>query len=222
MNTTSVWLQPTAQRQQTDWSDAWNDKLQRYLIRQLLNDPEAFKQCRHVLKDDLFDNQLSRGVRFILKHYDQTGVLPDRTLIDAKAGADIHNSIDLPESNEAVERDWLLTQVEEFARYKTIENTVLDAIDLLRQGKHVEIEERIRDANRISITNKFQRFPRLTADDFANMDFPDWLIPDLLYEKQTGMMWGPSGCFKSFIAIALHRCFHMAWNGRADRLLNNG
>lgn len=46
-------------------------------------------------------------------------------------------------------------------------------------------------------------YPRYSMYELRSQKLPAWLIPDLLYEGQIGVMWGQPGSCKSFLAIAL-------------------
>ncbi len=54
-------------------------------------------------------------------------------------------------------------------------------------------------------------------DEVANAEPPSWLIEDVLPAGNVSILWGPSGSYKSFVAldIAAHVCQGWAWAGHA-------
>lgn len=47
------------------------------------------------------------------------------------------------------------------------------------------------------------RFAWMDEDEFVNMEPPEWLLKDIFTTKSIAMLYGPSGHFKSFIALNL-------------------
>jgi hypothetical protein len=64
--------------------------------------------------------------------------------------------------------------------------------------------------------NSAVRFRRHKMSDLKNRPTPKWLIRDLIFEQQLGVVYAPPGSFKSFVALDLcSRLAHgMAWNGK--------
>ena len=46
----------------------------------------------------------------------------------------------------------------------------------------------------------------LSYDDILKLEKPKFLIDDLIVENSLSMLWGPSGSYKSFIALDLSLC----------------
>jgi hypothetical protein len=177
----------------------FNADVQRHILGCFLIDPEAYKQCRHIVKDEYFDDHLRNSVRFIQSHYNGHHSLPTATLIKARYNVDL----EIPERDHTFERHWLLDAVQEFCRYKAVENAVLEGYERLQRGESEQIERQIVEGRKITLDASKSRFPRLTALDLDQQPMPEWLITGLLFERQIGMLYGKPASLKSFIALAL-------------------
>lgn len=86
-----------------------------------------------------------------------------------------------------------------------------DVADGFLEG--VDIASLIRDAGEPKTPTKFKFF---SLADLDALDPPQWMIHDFLPEQGFSAIYGPSGSYKSFIAIdlAMHLCHGLEWCGR--------
>jgi hypothetical protein len=191
----------------------YDEALQRILIAHLVADHDTFNRCRHHVKVEYFNDILRKVIRLIIKHETDTGNLPSteylqaRTKIELKSIADLKMPLDPP---------WFLAEYEKFARYKALENVVLEGYDLLQQGKDADIVKRSSDAMAISLTDRKHKFDRQTLTQTLAKPIPQWLFKGLCYERGVGVFYGESQTFKSFIVLCLASMLAhgKVWNGR--------
>ena len=72
------------------------------------------------------------------------------------------------------------------------------------------------DAKNINPTIFSHRFQRHKMSDLKNRPTPKWLIRNLIFQQQIGLVYAPPGSFKSFVALDLcTRLAHgMEWHGK--------
>ncbi len=116
------------------------------IISLLISDPGAFSRCRNILKEEYFESSLKPVIRFVTEYADKHGILPIPELIKTITGRDF---VLVPAAHEHEAQ--LLQEVEQFCRYRAIENVILGGMDLLDKGAHGEIERQIKDALTISL-----------------------------------------------------------------------
>lgn len=150
------------------------------LINFLLSDATSFSRCRNILREEYFESRLIPSVRFILEYADEHSRVPIPEQIVAVTGQQF-SLVANPTEREA----WLLNEVEQFCRYRAIENVILDGPDLLSKGSHADIERQIKEAMTISLITDLgddyfrstkQRLERLKNRD--NMVSTGWLTID--------------------------------------------
>lgn len=183
--------------------DVWNQDVQKYLLSHLLKDAEAFRLCNSIIKDEYFDGQITRAVRYIKRHFEAAQSLPDRELVHAKTGAEFGYGVDLPELTEPVEREWLISQVVQFCRYKATENTILEGIDLLRNGKGEEVEARMKEARAITVNPNPVGLTDICDISLSNLEPRRWCYRDFLVRGFVSALAGPGGTGKTSVALAI-------------------
>jgi hypothetical protein len=191
-------------------SNHYPTTLQAHLMACLLTNSEAFQTCRPILHAEYFDDQLIRAVRYAIKYFDDTGKPAPISLIQAATDTELTK---LP--NEAVcEPTWLINVIEEFCRFRAMENTIFDGIDLLHAGKSVEVADRMTEALAISL-NQRQRFQEMSMQELLTLTTPNWMIPGVIHERQVAMVYGPPDSFKSFVLLNLGSILAhgMMWHG---------
>jgi RecA-family ATPase len=67
-------------------------------------------------------------------------------------------------------------------------------------------------------SNNRNKYELLSMTALTQQITPEWLIPDLLYEQQVGMMYAEPGSLKSFIALALASLLAHGMNWRDTKL----
>jgi len=195
------------------YKDEYDENVQRTLIAFLVDDHEMFKKCRHEVKVEYFDDQLRKAIRYILKYEADWGNLPSTQLIQQWTKVEL---LSVAQLNMVMDPTWFLTQYENFARFKAMENIILEGYDLLLQGKDADIVERSANAMSISLGARKHKFNRETLTQTLAKPFPQWLFKGLCYERGVGVLYGESQTFKSFIVLALAGMLAhgMEWNGR--------
>jgi hypothetical protein len=108
-----------------------------------------------------------------------------------------------PEAAARLVLDQLEAQPDEYLR-QNLPAAVLGALSLLSRY----------DWN---TTDDPMWFRTLSWDEVANSDPPSWLIQGVLPAAGVAMLWGPSGSYKSFVAldIAAHVCQGWDWAGHS-------
>lgn len=138
------------QNNTTEFDGIYNIDVQRILLSHLIDDPDIFVRCRSILKDEYFDDQLRRAVRFILKHTDDHKAIPNPALIQAKTGTEIKK---LSDFGEVMNTEWFMGEIERFCRHRALENIMLESYDLIQKGLYSNIEARVKDAMTISLVS---------------------------------------------------------------------
>ena len=131
-----------------EFKHEFNSDVQTYLLSFMISDPDVFARARTIVRSEYFDDQLSATVRFILQHADEYRCLPDTALIHGKTGQRLTLSSPAEVTRQ---REWFLKEIERFCRYRSMENTILDGIDLLRSGESGEVARRIKESMTISL-----------------------------------------------------------------------
>jgi archaellum biogenesis ATPase FlaH len=116
------------------------------LIGFLLSDASTFSRCRNILRPEYFSSELTDSVQFILEYADEFNKVPIPEQVVAMTGKQFSLS-----ANPIEREGWLLQTVEQFCRYRAIENVILNGPDLLVKGMHADIERQIKDAMTISL-----------------------------------------------------------------------
>jgi archaellum biogenesis ATPase FlaH len=119
---------------------------QQALIGFLLSDATSFSRCRNILREEYFASDLAPSVRFMLEYADEFNRVPIPEQIAATTGKQFSLS-----ANPIEREGWLLQSVEQFCRYRAIENVIINGPDLLAKGAHADIERQIKDAMTISL-----------------------------------------------------------------------
>lgn len=158
----------------------YDNTYQEALIGFLLSDATTFSRCRNILRDEYFDGTLRNSIKFILEYADTYNAMPKPEQVKAST----HKEFSLVADAES-HAPWLLDQVEQFCRYRAIENVILSGADMLAKGEHAEIERRIKDAMTISLITDLgsdyfrsskERIERLKNRD--NMMSTGWQVID--------------------------------------------
>ena len=137
---------------------------QKLLLSFMMSEPDLFARSRNIIKDEYFDNKLRPAVRNIQNYSDQYKSLPKPEQVKAATGIEIDILSDITESHG----EWYLDTVEQFCRYRAIENVILEGPELLQKNRGAEIETRLRDAMLISLTRDLGS--TYFADPMARLD----------------------------------------------------
>lgn len=121
---------------------------QKLLLSFMMSEADLFARSRNIIKDEYFDNKLRPAVRLIQDYSEQYKSLPKPEQVKAATGIEIDILTDITESHGT----WYLDTIEQFCRYRAIENVILEGPELLQKNRGSEIETRLRDAMLISLT----------------------------------------------------------------------
>jgi archaellum biogenesis ATPase FlaH len=113
----------------------------------MISDSDAFAMSRNILKSDYFDPHLRPAARYILEYADKANKTPNVEMIRATSNVAVEQFTD-----PYLHRDWYLETIEGFCRFKALELTILDGLELLEKGAGSEVERRVREAMTISIS----------------------------------------------------------------------
>jgi hypothetical protein len=169
--------------------DQYPQDVQRFLISYLISDHDIFRKCKGVIKPDLFDDKLKRAVRFILNHEAEFGALPPSILVRAKSSVELKTLAEL-NLDASMNEKWFLQEFENFCRHRTMENTSLDAFELMRNGQYQELTDQISAAMKISISGRKHKFDRTSLLDGLARPLPKWLFAGLCRERSVGVIFG--------------------------------
>lgn len=175
----------------------YTSDLQVFLISKIISNPKIFAEVRHQLKPEYFDDPIKPSVEFIHDYADRVGHPPGIDLLRAKYKLEWSDSPLLPH-----EHCWLRETIAKFELYRATENVILDGIDLLREGNRHIIYERVSAIQRLGF-NRESRFRPIPITEFRIEDVPVWLLPGLLFRQSIGVIFGPPGSLKSFLAVHL-------------------
>lgn len=122
-------------------------EVQEILLSYLISDPNAYSLSQTIIKPDYFDNTLRKAVRFIQDYGDKHHSLPMVEQIEAASGKRIEKLSEVSSQH----LNWFLDTIEKFCRYKALETIIYEGIELLTEGRGAEIEQRVKDAQTISL-----------------------------------------------------------------------
>ena len=131
-----------------EFKHKFNIDVQIFLLSFMISDADVFARARTIVKAEYFDDPISPAVRFILQHTDEYRTLPDVALIHGKTGYQLTK---LSTEEVVRQREWFLDEIEAFCRYRSMENAILDGIELLRDGEAGEVARRIKESMTISL-----------------------------------------------------------------------
>lgn len=187
--------------------DQFNTEEQRLLISYMLSSPTDFIISQGIIKADYFNSTFKKTIEYILDYSDEFKATPTIMQVEAMTN---HRFAVFDELSPSLS-EWYLKTVEEFCRYKALENAVLDGVDLLQKGQGGDLERRVRDAMTICLNsnlgtsyfdNPAERLSRLR--DKSNMVSTGWKsLDEKLYGGFTkgglNIFCGCSGSGKSVV-----------------------
>lgn len=187
-----------------DTHENYHTGLQTLLISYLMTDSECFALSQNIIQPEFFDAPLRPAARFILDYALEHNRTPTFEMLKGMTGASIE-----PFKDFGAHKEWYLKNIEGFCRYKALELTIIESVDLLEQGQGAEVERRVKEAVQISLTrdlgldyfdNPIERLERLR--DKSNFVSTGWkTLDDKLYggftRKALYLFAGGSGSGKS-------------------------
>lgn len=139
------------------------ESIQRGIIYLLITDPEFYAQIVHLIKEDYFEYPVhTRIFNITTTYYSKYGKLPTEDILLEQCKDNLKGSEDLTDyvdelyrinslNKESIEhRDYILEQIEKFARQSAIKQALAESITLLKSNKLGEIETKIRSALTVS------------------------------------------------------------------------
>ncbi len=134
--------------------DEYNTETQKLLIQFMISNAELFQRSNAIIKPEYFHTSLRKIVRYIQKHSDEFHTLPTPEQIKAITGSGL-NLIDKMTDGD---QQWYLRSIEKFCKERAIEEWLIKGTDLIKEGKHDEIENGLKDALTISLFSNIGTF----------------------------------------------------------------
>lgn len=125
----------------------FSKEVQEVLLSFMISDRSAYAQSQNIIKSEYFDSQLQGAVEYIVEYADKYKTLPDSAQIFAETDIQITHYPTMKEEHT----QWYMDTIEEFCRFKAMENVILEGPDLLDKGAAGEIEKRFKEAVTISL-----------------------------------------------------------------------
>lgn len=134
-----------------------NSDKQHLLLEYLISSPDTFALTRGIIRTNYFDPTLRKAVDFITTYYDEHNGLPSPDQIKAETSVKLEY--------KEITRDkvsYCSTEIEQFCKRKAIEQAIMDAPALIKDGDFGAVERLVRDAITVSLNKS------LGVDYFAN------------------------------------------------------
>lgn len=123
-------------------------EVQKLLLEYMLSDHTAFARSQDIVKPEFFNEKLRKTARFIKEYFSDYNKVAPNEVVQATTGVELQKLE--PEIIIGAE-SWYFETIESFCRHKSIENTILDAPELLDKGQYGLVEERIKESMMISL-----------------------------------------------------------------------
>ena len=127
-------------------------KTQMLFLQYLVSDNELLSRCQNVLESAYFTRSLQATAEFIKEYAGKYSSCPSVAQIDAVTSTTLTI---LPPAQIVREKEWFLTEFEQFARHKALEKAILASADLLDKQRYGEVEKLIKDASNIGLPKSF-------------------------------------------------------------------
>ncbi len=134
--------------------DEYNTETQKLLIQFMISNAELFQRSNSIIKPVYFHTSLRKVVRHIQKHSDEFHTLPTPEQIKAQTGI----GLKLIDKMTDGDQQWYLRSIEKFCKERAIEEWLIKGTDLIKEGKHDEIENGLKDALTISLFSNIGTF----------------------------------------------------------------
>ena len=124
-----------------------NDAKQRLLLEYLISSSDIYTLTKSLIKPSYFDPALRSTIKWVNDYYEAYNGLPSPIQIKAETDVDLELHV--------VTRDqqkYCTTEIEAFCRRKALEQAIMNAPQLIKDGKSGEIEQLIRDALLVKIS----------------------------------------------------------------------
>lgn len=135
-------------------TDEYNQETQKLLIQFMISNAELFQRSNAIIKPNYFHTSLRKVIRYIQNHSEEFSTLPTPEHIKAQTG------IGLKLIKEMTDGDcqWYLKSIEKFCKERAIEEWLIKGTDLIKDGRHEEIEKGLKDALTISLFSNIGTF----------------------------------------------------------------
>lgn len=122
------------------------NKKQKLLLEYMLADKETFAFSYSILQPEYFEPPLDRAVEYVLEHFIKHADLPKLDMIDAEVGVMFKKR-----TLEPSEKSYLLEEIEQHCRTEAMDKAIMEAADMVGEGKLNQIESVIRNAMLVKI-----------------------------------------------------------------------
>lgn len=127
-------------------------ELQKLFLSFLVNDKELLSRCQNVLDDTHFARSLQDTAKFVKDYANKYSDCPSIDQIKAVTTTDLDS---IPGGVMESQKEWFLTEFEQFARHKALEKAILKSADLLDNQRYGEVERLIKDASSVGLPKSF-------------------------------------------------------------------
>jgi archaellum biogenesis ATPase FlaH len=124
------------------------DKKQQLMLEYLLSDAEVFAACYSITKPEYYDAPLDRVVKFAIDFFHKYGNKPNFAQIEAETGVHLKKR----ELDSDADFAYFLDEYEMHCRQSAMGKAILNSVDLVHEGKINEVEQLIREAMMVKIT----------------------------------------------------------------------
>lgn len=126
--------------------------LQKLFLNYLVSDTELLSRCQNVLEGSYFTRSLQATAEFIKEYASKYSSCPSVEQINAVTSTMLTV---LSPAQLVSQKEWFLTEFEQFARHKALEKAILASADLLDKQRYGEVEKLIKDASNIGLPKSF-------------------------------------------------------------------
>jgi KaiC/GvpD/RAD55 family RecA-like ATPase len=127
-------------------------KMQMLFLQYLVSDNELLSRCQNVLESSYFTRSLQSTAEFIKDYAGKYSSCPSVEQIDAVTSTTLTI---LSPAQIVSQKEWFLSEFEQFARHKALEKAILTSADLLDKQRYGEVEKLIKDASNIGLPKSF-------------------------------------------------------------------
>lgn len=113
----------------------------------LVSKPSLFARALPILKKEYFHDKLKKAIDYVITHYNTHGNVPIHSMVKA------HTKVELESITDMSIDPWFLESIEQFCRHKAMEEAMMDCAELFAQGKHPEIEAKVKHALSIKLSS---------------------------------------------------------------------
>ncbi len=120
----------------------YSPEQQKLLIEALINDPELYVRCQHILRPNYFHKMYQKSIKFILEFSEKYHSVPSTEQIFSESSV----TFDKMEKISQEHQRYFLDEIEAFCKHSALEQAILKGADLLEKGQYGSIEKIVKEA----------------------------------------------------------------------------